>query len=167
MNGHHKKYYREGAAMLVQFKTVTGPFNDSVGKHLYCNTNIHTKYFTFKITDKENPLWPVLYAVDTEKNIIGENLRERKACGILRNILGAGFFTATLWPLWRCRQQLHLFSSQISLACNSVNRRLKSIASAGANNPVCQSNLVCSVTSHLIRPSSVRNLVKTCWKQGD
>lgn len=56
MNGHHKKYYREGAAMLVQFKTVTGPFNDSVGKHLYCNTNIHTEYFTFKITDKENPL---------------------------------------------------------------------------------------------------------------
>lgn len=42
--------------MLVQFKTVAGPFNDSEGKHLYCDTNIHTKYFTFKIIDKENSL---------------------------------------------------------------------------------------------------------------
>lgn len=91
MNGHHKKYYREGAAMLVQFKTVTGPFNDSVGKHLYCNTNIHTEYFTFKITDKENPLWPILYVVDTEKNIIGENLRERKACVNPKEHIGSWF----------------------------------------------------------------------------
>lgn len=59
--------------MLVWFQTVTGPFNGSEDKHLYYDTNIHTKYFTVKLIDKESPLWPALYVVGKGKTIIGES----------------------------------------------------------------------------------------------